>query len=202
VGIGPVIGDLASVVIPHDFAAFPLAFCDRAWTAAGIGACARPSLLGLRDEAVHSGAVDVVQCRAATVRTAEVVVFAVVERRHAAAVERIRHAHAGGNPVGSGERAEVGVEGAVLLHDHDDMLDLVDAFERGRASRGGDPHDERARGQQRDERPKAARASATEPPLPPTVTSNHSAEPAIAPPCAWLAVLPFSTRANPVAAAR
>src|SRR6185437_7075124 len=38
-----------------------------------------------------------------------------------------RHAVLHRDPVGVRIRAEEGVEGAVLLHDHDDMADLVDA---------------------------------------------------------------------------
>ena len=44
--------------------------------------------------------------------------------------DRVGHAGALPNPVRTGIRAEVGVEGAVLLHDHDHVPDLVDPRER------------------------------------------------------------------------
>ena len=59
---------------------------------------------------------------------------------------RIRHADVGApvvhrDPVRAGEGPEVGIERAVLLHDHDDVLDLVDAFVGYGAVRG-QPGDE------------------------------------------------------------
>ena len=59
-------------------------------------------------------------------RAAEVAVAVIVERSDAAAA-RIRDATPRRDAVRPGERAEVGVEGTVLLHDHDHVLDLVDA---------------------------------------------------------------------------
>jgi len=45
--------------------------------------------------------------------TAEVLVIRIVKRRLAAAVDGVRQAYAGGDPLGAGVGAEVGVEGAV-----------------------------------------------------------------------------------------
>jgi len=66
------------------------------------------------------------------VRTAAVQVVRVVERTDAAAVRGIRHADVRRDSVRARIRAEVGVERPVLLHDHDDVLDLVDAGRRRR----------------------------------------------------------------------
>src|SRR6185437_5517791 len=65
-----------------------------------------------------------------------------------------RHAVLHGDPVGVRIRAEEGVEGAVLLHDHDDVADLVDAAWRGDAAvarRGGAATRARAGGEQEGE---------------------------------------------------
>ena len=54
---------------------------------------------------------------------------------HAAALARIGEADAelavlAGEAIGARKDAEVLVEGAVLLHDHDDVLDLLDRSSR------------------------------------------------------------------------
>jgi hypothetical protein len=63
---------------------------------------------------------------------AEVAVGRVVKGPDTAAA-RIGQAHARRDPVRAGKGPEVGIEGAVLLHDHDHVLDLVNA----RGNRGG-----------------------------------------------------------------
>ncbi len=50
--------------------------------------------------------------------------------RHTAPVGGVGHAHARRYSVGAGIGAEVAVERPVLLHDHDDVADLVDAGQR------------------------------------------------------------------------
>src|ERR1019366_9907921 len=52
------------------------------------------------------------------------------KRRYAAAVQLVRDAYPGWDPVGARVGAEVAVEGPVLLHDHHDVLDLLDPHER------------------------------------------------------------------------
>jgi hypothetical protein len=86
----------------------------------------------LADEAVHPAVVDVSDGIDMVVRAAAVPVLGVVERPDAAVRRRIgqadlRDAVAHRDSVRAGIRAEVGVEGSVLLHDHDDVPDLVDA---------------------------------------------------------------------------
>ena len=86
----------------------------------------------LPQEAVHPAVVEVVHVvaegvrpAAVDVRVVDVQVLAGEARRGRLAGHRPAVLH--GDPVGAGEGAEVGVEGAVLLHDHDHVLDLVDA---------------------------------------------------------------------------
>ena len=82
----------------------------------------KPSILPPSTSAVAFGVV---------VRTAAVHVGVVDVRVDARAGLRVGHAHgrltvAHRDAVGTRERAEVRVERPVLLHDHDDVLDLVD----------------------------------------------------------------------------
>jgi hypothetical protein len=93
------------------------------------GAVEPASGLGTHDEPVHPAAVDVEDRVAVVVRAAGVAIGAVVVGPLAQATLRIGNAHALRNPVCTGIRAEVGVERAVLLHDHDHVPDLVDADE-------------------------------------------------------------------------
>jgi hypothetical protein len=104
----------------------------------------RPPRFGARDEAVHATAVDVVDRVDVVVRTAGVAVARVVERPLAPAAHRIVDADVLRDAVGAGEHAEVGVEGPVLLHDHDDVPDLVDAAVRPRRP-GRDEREQRDR---------------------------------------------------------
>ncbi len=136
--VRPVVGNLARVVITHHIDTFR-ARAFGAGTAVRFGAAAFAAFLSLSDKAVHVAPVEILRERAVAVRPAVVFVARIVKRRHAAAVDRVGLAHARGNPVRPRIRPEVGVEGAVLLHDHDDVLDLVDAFQRRRQhDRGGD----------------------------------------------------------------
>ena len=87
----------------------------------------------LGDETVHLPAGDVVPRRDRVVRGSLVQVGKVVERPHAPASLRIgqadgRHTVPHRNPVGSRISPEVAVKGPVLLHDHHDMLDLVNVW--------------------------------------------------------------------------
>ena len=136
-GVRPVVGDLAGVVPAHDV--------QTVQTAAGGVERRGAAVLRrerLADEAVHLPLVDVGHGAAGSVRAARVRVARVVVR--ADAPTRLRIGHAGrrdavphGDPISSGERPEVGVEGSVLLHDHDHVLDRVDArgVDRDRARR-------------------------------------------------------------------
>ena len=101
--------------------------------------------LGLADEAVHLAAVDVARRVRIVVRSTTVDVGVIDVGRHARAVRRIGHAHGRlavlhRDPVGARKRTEVGVERPVLLHDHDDVLDLVDAGRDDVAAGGSAAH--------------------------------------------------------------
>jgi hypothetical protein len=89
------------------------------------------------DEAVHPPVVDVEDGEAVTVRAAVVPVTRVVERTVAPRRQRVpaadgRAAVSHRDAVRARVGPEVGVERPVLLHDHDDVPDLVDAGARRR----------------------------------------------------------------------
>src|SRR5579885_629223 len=94
-----------------------------------VGAAAS-ALLGLPDEAVHLAAVNVCRGVGLPVWTAAIHVIGVVIGLVTGAGFGIRHADGGdailhGNAVGAGIGAKIRVEGTVLLHDDNDMLDLI-----------------------------------------------------------------------------
>ena len=133
---GPVVGDFALVHVAHDV--------GRAGACAGRikqGGATLFGVLGLADEAGHRSAGDVRGGVRLAVRTTGVGVGRHVERRVAAARGWVRDAHrrsavVHGNAVGTRISTEIRVERAVLLHDHDHMLDDVDrAGDRGRGQR-------------------------------------------------------------------
>src|SRR6266566_6997184 len=84
-------------------------------------------LLGLGGEPVHLPAVQVSLERLLGVRVVPVAVVMVGPRLAAATISRVGHAHPRRNAIGSRERAEVRIEGPVLLHDDDHVLDQVNA---------------------------------------------------------------------------
>src|SRR5207253_2057002 len=99
-----------------------------------------PALLA--DKAIHLSAVDIILRGRLAVRPAAVQVIRIVERFHALPAARIFDAdrwlailHR--DAVSAGKRPEVRVERSVLLHDDDDMLDLLDAVGRSRGRSGG-----------------------------------------------------------------
>jgi hypothetical protein len=132
-GVGPVVGNLAAVVVAHHVG-FAGDVADRV---VGDFAGRDAGLLRLFDEAVHRASIDVSQRGAFAVRPAVVDVDRAVVRSDAVPVHRIRHAHCRmpvghRDPVRPMERAEVAVKRTVLLHDDDHVLDLVDALQRSR----------------------------------------------------------------------
>ena len=87
-------------------------------------------------EKEHSGcAALLVSSSAVGVRAAAVHIARIVGGEHAHAGLGILGAHRRlpvlhGDPVRSGKRTEIGIKAPVLLHDHHDVLDLVDALGR------------------------------------------------------------------------
>ena len=123
--VAPVVRDLARVVIAHHVR---LRRRQRALGRVDVQPAELPTAgLGARDEPAHAAAGDVAHRVDVVVRPAEVLVAPAVVRPVAAAAERVGHADVLRDAVRAGVRAEVGVERPVLLHDHDDVPDLVDA---------------------------------------------------------------------------
>src|SRR5207302_7952462 len=97
-----------------------------------------PGRLRLRNEAVHLAAADVGYRARLPVRAAGVEVARVVVRPLTVSLDWIGDAgcelpaRRAGEAVGARIGPEVRIEGAVLLHDHDHVLDLVDAGGRFR----------------------------------------------------------------------
>ena len=128
VRVGPVVRDVARRVVAHHVDPAPVAHdgvvvARRSRSAPARRPATKPSILP--PSMSCAGA-------AAAVRAAGVDV-GVVERTARAARRRVgigdadrRDAVRHRDPVGARERPEVAVERAVLLHDHDDVLDLVD----------------------------------------------------------------------------
>ena len=139
----PVVRDLAPVVVAHDVGR-PV---RRERAAGRVDLCRAgevPPLPRLLDEAVHRAAGDVLHRVDVVVRPAGVAVVRIVEGLHADSRPRVDAAHGRyavphRDPVRTGIRAEIGVERAVLLHDHDDVPDLVDAADGRRDGRGRGP---------------------------------------------------------------
>ena len=129
----PVVGDLAGGVVPHHVGTSRV-------VGAGGSVRIRAAVDGMAagdlgvDEPVHLAAVDVGDCRDRVVRPSRVAVVAVVVWTLADARYGVRDAarepprRRSGQALSARERAEVGVERPVLLHHHDDVLDLVDAL--------------------------------------------------------------------------
>ena len=94
----------------------------------------RPPGFCLLNEAAHLATSDVLDGVDVIVRTAEVAVCAVVVGALARSCPRVGHADGDRAvparvAVRAGVGAEIRVERAVLLHDHDDVPDLVNADE-------------------------------------------------------------------------
>ena len=115
---------------------------------AGAGA-SRASRLA--QKSVHLAAVDIRNCVRMSVRTALIAVVAVMIRFRASD-RRIGNAHSGRNPIRTRIRAEIGIERAILLHDDDDVADLMDARRvlRRRPQRRADSGEYRHNGDQRE----------------------------------------------------
>ena len=133
----PVVRDLAGVVVAHDVDAAVL-------TAPGVGQVRATLLgtLGLRHEPVHLPPVDVQGRVDHGVGPTPIQVVAIVIGPIACLAVGIGDADSRRDAVRTRVRPEVGIEGAVLLHDHDHVLDLVDPAQpapstraRGRRSR-------------------------------------------------------------------
>ena len=127
--IGPVVRDLAPVVVAHYVRVRRAERAERRVRA--DRAAGREPTPGLAHEPVHLAVVDVAGGVEVLVRPAAVAVARIVERVEADPGARIRRADGEmavvpWQPVRSRVSAEVRVEGPVLLHDHDDVADLVD----------------------------------------------------------------------------
>ena len=163
--VGPVVRDLAGVVVAHEVRVR----ADRHERVLGAarhallpGQAAGPQeqaegfLQRLLDEAVHPSVVHVDRRAFHVVRPAQIVVVGVVEGADTLMGPGVRDAHGGDavlhrDAVGPGVGPEVGVERPVLLHDHDDVVDLHDplrlaaAGARRRGERGQQHQRERER---------------------------------------------------------
>ncbi len=168
----PVVRDLVPVVVAHHIG---LRGRQRAAGIVGLVTREETALARLRLEAVHLPAVDVMDRVDHVVWAAGIAVIPVVVRLNAdmrlrvgVAGDRTRIARKTGDTVGAGIRPEVGVERAVLLHDHHDVLDLVDPPARPRPrlvpmprnlGRGKQQHGERGRREKDQDDPPQDRPS-------------------------------------------
>jgi hypothetical protein len=89
---------------------------------------------GAHHEAIHPAAIQISNRVPVAVWPSLVHEGRIVERTDAATDLRVGDAHGRAavshrDPIGAGERTEVRIERPVLLHDDDDVLDLVDAGE-------------------------------------------------------------------------
>jgi hypothetical protein len=130
--VRPVVRDLACVVVAQHVRVAEAEACRAAPVAAAVAD--EPAAVDA-DEAVHAPAVHVPLARERAVLATGVVAAVPIEERLHALPDPVRRADRRpavlhGDPVGVRVRAEEGVEGAVLLHDHDHVPDLVDAGPR------------------------------------------------------------------------
>ena len=148
--VRPVVRNLSCVVVAHDIDGLAelAARTDRVEMSAVCETLCEPTSVQKRglggerlaDEAVHPPAVDVATRVLWAVRTALVAEVRIVEGADAVVRKWVRHAdvHAAvphRESVCPGVRAEVRIEGSVLLHDHDDVLDGVNSVRRRSARR-------------------------------------------------------------------
>jgi hypothetical protein len=118
--VRPIVRDVALGVIPHHI--------KRGGSADRIVRRAATRAPCLPQEPVHRAAVDIRDGCCCSVRPATIDVVMVDERAHARlAFASGRDARPLRYPVGAGIAAEVRVERAVFLHDHDNVPDLVNA---------------------------------------------------------------------------
>jgi len=168
IGVDPVVGDVTRVVVAHHVGRRAVATGRVGRVQAAPPARRRPC-----DKPAHRPAGDVGAGVGAEVRAAAIAIVAVVVGFDALLIlgggiaddgRAVRH----GDAVGAGVGPEVAVERAVLLHDHDDVLDLVDALIDGavrvgllalrargsipRSRHGGRRSDECPRGEEEEER--------------------------------------------------
>ena len=133
VGVGPVVRDVATRVVAHHV---NCRLRRDAVRIVRIGARTGDPT-SCAHEAVHTATVDVVDRGGMSVRAAHVHVVVVRIRLHAWSVAQVAKTHRRDtlrhwDAVGTGIRSEVAVERTILLHDHDDVLDLVDPDQRDR----------------------------------------------------------------------
>ena len=161
--VRPVVLELARVVVAHETRASQDGAGRRGRRAAAVPD--EPTEADA-DEPVHLAAVDVLHPGERPVRAAGAAVTRVVKRPDAPA-DPVRDADRMRDPVRTRERAEVRVERAVLLHDHDHVPDRLHAGPRARgacrrpaAGAGGRRSDEGQYGKRaRPHRPSVERAS-------------------------------------------
>src|SRR3989440_7147105 len=141
-GIGPVVRDVRAIMVAHHLGRRSLTLPSGAIGAGGIRqvGAVRAATQGFTDETIQLAAVDIGSHVDLLVRTAGVAVLVVEVRLDALVGQGIGHADRGdtvvpGDAVGAGIGAKVAVEGAVLLHDDNHVLDGVDAA--GRRPAGG-----------------------------------------------------------------
>src|SRR5438270_13263642 len=124
VGVRPVIWDVTPVLVAHYVRARAGGWY---WAARRLV----PMLVELTDIAVHLAAVYIRNEAEGTVATAHIGVPRIVVRQDAVLGHRVRVAidHSGRlhQAISAGVHPEVFVEAAVLLHDDDHVLDVVDA---------------------------------------------------------------------------
>ena len=129
---GPVVRDLPRVVPADRVGTGVRAAGSRALGRGGVLRAVRVAPADRPgDEPVHPSAVEILVRGMRRMRAPAVPDTVVVERPDAVMSHGIGQADGGssvhhGDAVGAGVRAEVGVERPVLLHHHDDVLDLVD----------------------------------------------------------------------------
>ena len=115
VRVVPVVGNLTRIVPSHHI----------------------PGLRGRAgDKTVHQSAVDAVERVCPIVTSALVDQAGIVGGRDARPAGRIGNANTGRQAFGAGIRPEVMIEAAILLHDEDEMLDLLEARRSGGRRRG------------------------------------------------------------------
>src|SRR6266487_103909 len=124
-GISPVIRNFTCVMVSHHVRLLLVQTTGRIEIAF---ARLRATLNLLLNEAIHFAAIDISGCIRLSMRTTEVLIIRIMIGLHTLVRLGIRHADPCRNPICARICTKVCIKGTILLHDHNNVLNLVDVI--------------------------------------------------------------------------